>query len=103
MRCDASAHFAFGTSPFCARSDSNKLPEKKKELFYFLCQSIGKALLTSLHLGCLLLRRSGALYCPRAASLQLRLPSVVHKVGCGSGQPGLVVGSPAHSREVETR
>jgi len=22
---------------------------------------------------------------------------------CGSGQPGLVVGDPAHSREVETR
>lgn len=25
------------------------------------------------------------------------------QAGCGSGQPGLVVGNPAHSREVETR
>ena len=25
------------------------------------------------------------------------------QAGCGSGQPGLVVGDPAHSREVETR
>ena len=25
------------------------------------------------------------------------------KAGCGSGQPGLVVGSPAHSRAVETQ
>ena len=25
------------------------------------------------------------------------------QAGCGSGQPGLVVGNPAHSRGVETR
>ena len=25
------------------------------------------------------------------------------QAGCGSGQPGLVVGDPAHSKEVETR
>ena len=25
------------------------------------------------------------------------------KVGCGSGQPGLVIGDPAHSWRVETR
>jgi len=25
------------------------------------------------------------------------------QAGCASGQPGLVVGNPAHSREVETR
>jgi len=25
------------------------------------------------------------------------------QAGCGSGQPGLVVGDPAHSRGVETR
>ena len=25
------------------------------------------------------------------------------QAGCDSGQPGLVVGNPAHSREVETR
>ena len=25
------------------------------------------------------------------------------QAGCGSGQPGLAVGDPAHSREVETR
>ena len=25
------------------------------------------------------------------------------RTGCGSGQPGLVVGNPAHSRVVETR
>jgi len=25
------------------------------------------------------------------------------QAGCGSGQPGLVVGDPAYSREVETR
>ena len=25
------------------------------------------------------------------------------QAGCGSGQPALVVGDPAHSREVETR
>jgi len=24
------------------------------------------------------------------------------QAGCGSGQPGLLVGNPAHSREVET-
>ena len=25
------------------------------------------------------------------------------QAGCGSGQPGVAVGNPAHSREVETR
>jgi len=29
--------------------------------------------------------------------------SILGQAGCGSGQPGLVVGDPAHSRDVETR
>ena len=30
-------------------------------------------------------------------------PRVQGQAGCGSGQPGLVVGDPAHSRGVDTR
>jgi len=31
------------------------------------------------------------------------LGAIQDQAGCGSGQPGLVVGDPAYSREVETR
>ena len=31
------------------------------------------------------------------------LGGIQGQAGCGSGQPGLVVGAPAHSRGVETR
>ena len=30
------------------------------------------------------------------------IPAIQGQAGCGSGQPGLVVGNPAHSRGVET-
>ena len=38
----------------------------------------------------------GGCGCPIPAGIQ-------GQAGCGSGQPGLVVGDPAHSRGVETR
>jgi len=31
------------------------------------------------------------------------LKDIQDKAGCGSGQPGLVLGNPAHSRGVETQ
>ena len=31
------------------------------------------------------------------------LPYLISQAGCGSGQPGLVVGDPAHSRGVESK
>jgi len=38
----------------------------------------------------------GGCGCPISGGIQ-------DQAGCGSGQPGLVVGDPAHSRGVETR
>jgi len=40
--------------------------------------------------------REGGCGCPIPGSIQ-------GQAGCGSGQPGLLVGDPAHSRGVETR
>ena len=40
---------------------------------------------------------------PKEAVDAPSLEGIQGQAGCGSGQPGLVVGDPAHSRGVETR